>query len=144
MKITEAVLHSPLRPSKAVRVPAHPEKPHKSNRKFRPTLGATIYQTATGTITFYPTTFVFRRLIAFHKWLVTDEFCDAAAQAKCFHVRSVSVFIQQLLQLVRSDCSAYLLIEQNKKNLSLANHYNTACEHYNITLKHLINVLPYV
>lgn len=93
-KITEAVLHSPLRPSKAVRLPARLKMPQKSNWEFSPTQGATIHQTMIGTVAFCPTTFdSFSEVVC----------CDAAGQAKCFHVWPVIAFIQQMLQLVLSD-----------------------------------------
>lgn len=101
-KITEAVLHLPLDPSKAVQAPARMEKPQRKNWKFRPTTLATIYQTAIGTVTFYPTTFVLKGLIVVHKWFVTDGFLDAAGQVKGFHDRSV---IKAQLRTVFTKCN---------------------------------------
>lgn len=101
-KITQAVLHSPLRPSKAARVTGPTEQPQKSNWKCSPTQGATIYQTVIGTVAFYLTTFVLRGLVLF-RWFVTDETRDAAGQEKHFYVRSVIAFIQQMVRPGFSD-----------------------------------------
>lgn len=77
LRFTQAVLHSPLRPSKALQLPAWLKKPQKCNWKFRPTQGATIHQTVIGTVAFYPTTDS-RSKVVCYRWVL---WCSPASKA---------------------------------------------------------------